>query len=137
VGLAGLLLAGVAAGALSATLGGPAWVAVVAPLFPGAWLTLRTSTPDVLALGLVLAAITFSRRGHSRLALAMAVAAVLTRETSLVLITGFALWRRDRDGAVLGAIPALVVVAWAGVLRVAVPAGSYPPDLAFPGAGLA
>jgi hypothetical protein len=137
VGMAGLLLSGVAGGALAATLEGPAWLALVPPLVPGSWLILRASTPDALALGLVMAALTLSLRGKDRLAVAVAVAAVLTRETALVPLVGLALWRRDRHGVVLAAVPAAVALAWAGALRLMVPGASYPPDLAFPGRGLA
>jgi hypothetical protein len=137
VGLAGLLLLGAASGALSATLGGPAWLALVPPLVPGSWLILRASTPDALALGLVIAALTLSLRGKDRLAVVVAVAAVLTRETALVPLLGFVLWRRDRHGAILAGVPAMVVLGWAGALRLMVPGASYPPDLAFPGRGVA
>jgi hypothetical protein len=137
LGLAGLLLAGMAGGALSATLGGPAWLALVPTLVPGSWLTLRASTPDTLALGLVLAALVLSLRGHDRFALAVAVAAVLTRETSLVPLLGFALWRRDRNGAVLAGVPAVAALGWAVVLRLAVSGAAYPPNFGFPGTGFA
>ena len=45
-------------------------------------------------------------------AVALAVAAVLTRETGLVLLFGFFLWKRDRSSAIATIVPAAVAGAW-------------------------
>ena len=77
VNLAGLVLGGVAMGALSVTLRGPPWMAAVFPLLPGCFFALRLSTPDALALAFTLGAIAASLRSRWWLAVLLGVAAAL------------------------------------------------------------
>lgn len=124
VGIVGVFGLGIATGALSSTLRGPWWLAVVAPLCTGCMISLRVSTPDPLALALVFGAIAASLRGRLPLSLVLAVAAVLTRESTLLVLAGFAFWRRDRDAVLLVAAPALAAgLWWAYVHSLDLPAG--------------
>jgi hypothetical protein len=90
VGIVALVLGGVATGALSTALGGPAWPAVAFALLPGAYWSLRVTVADSLALALALAALALSARGRHRGAVLVAVAAVLTKESTLVVLGGWA-----------------------------------------------
>lgn len=117
VGVAGVLLLGVATGCLSVTLGAKPWPAFVLPVLFGSWVSLRISVPDPLAAGLGIGAVTLGLRGRWRWAIALAVAGVLTRETSLLLPLGFALWSRRREAFALVAVPVSVAGAWAAALR--------------------
>jgi hypothetical protein len=46
---------------------------------------------------------------------------VLTKETSLLVLVGFALWRRDRDSALVVAVPVAVAGTWWLWLRLLLP----------------
>lgn len=108
----GLVLGGIATGVLTTGLGGPAWTsAIFAPLL-GSVISLRITTPDALALALALLAIALSLYRRPVLATTVAVAAVLTREPVLLLLLGFSLWRSDRKGIALVAIPGSVAALW-------------------------
>lgn len=110
--VAGMVLGGMATGTLAYGLRGPPWpAAIFAPMF-GSIVSLRITTPDALALALAITAITLSLYRRPALATVVAVAAVLTREPLLLMLGAFALWRRDRDGVVLVAVPAAVAGAW-------------------------
>ncbi len=138
LGTAALFLGGVAAGWLSTSLGGRAWPAALVPLLPGAWMSLRVTMADALAMALVLVALALSVRRRPALATVAGCAAVLTRETAVIVLIGWAIAHRSRVSAVLAAVPVAVAAAWAVWLRVALPAG--PPEtineLGFPFAGL-
>jgi hypothetical protein len=121
VGVAALFAGGVVLGSLSVTLRGPPWLALVFPLLPGSLFSLNLSVPDALALVLALAAVTFDLRRHGGAALVAAVAAGLTRESVLLVLLGYALWRRDRIGARLIGVPAAVVAVWWLALRLVYP----------------
>jgi hypothetical protein len=121
VGVAALFAGGVVLGSLSVTLRGPPWLALVFPLLPGSLFALNLSVPDALALALALAAVTFDLRRHGGAALAAAVAAGLTRESVLLVLFGYALWRRDRIGARLIGVPVAAVAAWWLTLRFVYP----------------
>jgi hypothetical protein len=112
VNVAGLLVGGVAAGALSQTRGGPAWPALVFPLLPGASDCLRLGVPDTLALALVLVALLLDQRGFPRLAVLAGIAAVLTKESSFLVLAGYGIWRGRPRGFRLVAVPALAGAAW-------------------------
>jgi hypothetical protein len=112
VGMLGLLLAGIATGALTVTLGGPAWSAALYGLIPGAYAAARITVADNLAMGFMLLALLLSLRRQYRWAVVVAVLAVLTREVSLVPLVGFALWRRDRAGVAMALVPAMALAAW-------------------------
>ena len=138
VGVAGVVAGAVATGALSMQLGGPAWPAIVFGLWTGTTTALRISTPDPLALAFVLWALWFLLREQLGWAVALAVAAVLTRETGLVLLFGFFLWKRDRSSAIATIVPAVVAGAWWLWLRAPVPRHREPGDRdrpALPGVG--
>jgi hypothetical protein len=115
VGVVAAIAGGLAMGAISTTFGGPAWMAAAFPLLPGTYAALRISTSDALAVALAFGAIALSLRRRPGLAVVAAVAAVLTKEPAFAVLVGFALWRRDREGARLVTVP----IAFAGVLWVA------------------
>jgi hypothetical protein len=136
-GIVGLLLLGLGGGALSTALGGPAWIAALAPLLPGAYWSLRVSVSDALALALALLAVALSARNRHLPAVAVGVLAVLAKEPAILVLVGWAAWRRDRTSALLVAVPAAVVVGWMGWLRVQLPADpDGTADLGLPFVGL-
>ena len=138
VGVAALLLGGVATGALAVTFGGSPALAAVFALLPGAYFSLRYTLADALALALAIAAVAASARGHGRRAILLAVLAVLAKETTIVVFVGWALARRTRSRVLLVVVPVLVAVAWAGILWLAVPAGHAVGDeLGLPFVGIA
>jgi hypothetical protein len=138
VGVLALLLGGIATGVLTTTLGGPPAMAAAFALLPGAYVSLRFTLADALALALSVTAIAASVRGRPRWAVAAGVLAVLTRETSLVLLVGWLLGaRRSRQRLALVLIPAAAAASWALYLRMTVPAGGGGSDeLAAPFVGL-
>lgn len=137
VGALGLLLGGIATGVLAVTFGGSPVLAGVFALLPGAYLSLRYTLADALALALAVAAIAASARGHSRRAILIGVLAVLAKETCLVLFVGWAIARRTRGRVLLVVVPLLVAGAWGLVLWFAVPAGHAPGhELGLPFVGL-
>ncbi len=117
IGVIGVFLAGFATGCLAAQLGGSLWVAAIPPMFFGSWVSLRITVPDPLALGLALGAVVLSMRSRHRWALVAGIAAALTRDTSVIILIGYALWRRDRRSVVLAAVPAGTILLWAVALR--------------------
>ena len=134
IAVAGLCLS---TGALSATFGGSPLVAVVPGILPGAWMGLRISAGDTAALALAMAALACDGRGRTRWALGLGVAAVLTRETAVLVLLGWLLSRRDRPALRLAVVPAVVAAAWYLVLRATVPVGvNSAGTLAAPGVGL-
>ncbi len=136
VGTAGVFLGALSMGSLAWMLGArPIW-GLAFGLLPGTLMTLRISAADTLSTGLLLAAFAMALRGR-RSCILIAVLAVLSKETALVSLAGFALWRRDRQGALFAAVPAAVAVAWGVFLRFAVPAGQGSLlDVTVPFAGL-
>lgn len=132
VGVAGVLGGSLAMGALATTLRGPWWLGGLFPLFTGTMLSLRISTPDPLALALALGAIGASCRSRHRTAIALGILAVLTKETSWLLLAGFALWRRDRQGLALAVWPAAAGLAWFAWLHaLPLPPGREPDVIEF------
>lgn len=138
VGIAALAAGGVAAGALGHRLGGGIWPAAVFPLLPGAYESLRVTVSDALALALALAALAFAANRRTRPAVAMAVLAVLAKETAIVVLLGWLLARRDRRSLTMVAAAGGVALAWAGWLRLVLPSGGAGDvnELGFPFAGL-
>jgi hypothetical protein len=124
VSLAGIVIAAVAAGGLSMALRGPAWMAAVIPLLPGAYWSLRVTVSDTLALGLALAAILLAVRGRSGWAVLVGCLAVLAKEPAILLLLGWSISRRTKRDALLTVVPAVVIVAWMGWLAL-----QLPPDL--------
>lgn len=125
IGVVSLVAGGLGMGALSVTLGGKPWLAVVFPLLLGSITSLRISVPDPLALALVLWAVVAYLRGRFPAALALAIAAVLTKEISLFILAGLWVWRRDRQTFVLTAVPAALVGIWALWVRTQIPAAQF------------
>jgi hypothetical protein len=123
VGVAAVFLGSVAAGALSESLGGPVWPALVFAVLPGAVMSLRITTGDALGVALMVLAIVASFRGHLVLTAVAAALAVLAKEPVLLGLVGVALWRRDRDGLALVVPPILVAGAWYVWLRIQLGAG--------------
>lgn len=111
VNTVGVLLGGIGMGGISMTLGGPSWLGVVFGLLPAAWISLRQTDPDVLAMGLVLLAILFLIRGHLIPALLFATMGVLSKESIAIVVIGVALSRRNRDGVLFAVVPIAVVGA--------------------------
>ena len=148
VGVAGLFGGALAVGALSMTWRGPAWIALVFPLLFGSIISLRISVADPLALALTIGALVLferSRAGDDRpawrdprygAAVALAVAATLTKEPSWLVLLGFVLAERSRRSVALVAVPALVAGAWFVVLASTVPAGTNVDAFAWPFAAL-
>lgn len=125
VGVLALFSGGVAAGALSMALRGPYWMAFVFPMLPGATMSLRLSVSDALAAGCVLWAIVLSLRERHLPATVLAVAAVLAKEPVFLLLVGFSIWRRDRPGVLLSAVPAAVAGSLFLYLQVVAPEGIH------------
>jgi len=121
VGVIGVFAGSVATGALSVQLRGPPWPAIAFGLMTGTFTSLRISTPDPLALAFAFWALWFLLRNKLGWAVLVAVASVLTKETSLLVLVGFALWRRDRDSALVVAAPVAVAGAWWLWLRILLP----------------
>jgi hypothetical protein len=118
VGLLALVGGGVAAGALSTALGGRVWPALAFPLLPGSYMSLRVSVADALAVALVIAALAFAARRRTIPAVALAIPAVLTKETMLIVLAGWAVAHRTRRDAAPLIAAAGVAGAWAAFLAV-------------------
>lgn len=138
VGITGILLSGVAAGALSTALGGGAWPALVVAALPGSYASLRITTADALALGFALTALWAAETGRSRTGIASAVAAVLTKESMLVLLVAHALARRTRASVGAAVAGFLTTAGWWLALRVLVQEvdGSQVKEFTWPFGGL-
>jgi hypothetical protein len=136
VNIIGLFIGALATGALSSTLGGSPLLALFFPVLPGALMCLNLATPDAFALALALAAAAFDLRERRRTAIVVAVAAVLAKESLLVLIVGYAIWRGGRRGARFAIVPAAVAGAWWLYLRITL-AGTGNQSVEFnPGRGI-
>lgn len=137
VSLLGLLLGGLALGALSDVLRGPPWLALLYPLLPGAMWSLTTSVADGLAVALSLVVVVAVLRERSGLAVLAAVAAVLTRETTILVPVAIFLARRRREDLPLLVVPAAALAAWLLIVRLGVPEGGVRPEgLVLPLTGL-
>lgn len=137
VGVAGTLLGALATGVLSTTYRGPPWLAVLFPILPGGYWSLRVTVSDALALGLALGALAFAARHRHGPAVAIGVLAVLAKEPVLLVFLGWALHRRTRKDLLLLVIPGVVYASWMGGLHLLVPAGvGRPSDLGLPFVGL-
>ncbi|HVF13014.1 MAG TPA: hypothetical protein VM942_00375, partial [Acidimicrobiales bacterium] len=105
VNLVGLFVGGVALGSIARRQGGPPWVAGLYPLLPGAFWSLIGGVADGLAVSLSLVTIALVLAGRNRLACCAAVAAVLTRETTILVPLALALAGRRRSDIALVAAP--------------------------------
>jgi hypothetical protein len=138
VGIAALVAGGVAAGVLSHRLGGGIWPAAVFPLLPGAFESLRVSVSDALALALALAALALAANRRTRPAVVAAVAAVLAKETAIVVLFGWLLAKRDRRSVAMVVAAGGGAAWWAAWLRLVLPTGGKGDvnELGFPLSGL-
>jgi len=110
-------------GALSCTLRGPPYLALLFGILPGAVMSLRISVADALGVSLLLLALLLSLRNHTVWSVVVACAAVLAKEPMILGLIGFALWRRDRAGIAVAVAPIAVMGAWALYLANTVAAG--------------
>lgn len=129
VNLAGLLVGGLALGALGRRLKGPPWLALLYPVLPGALWALFDSVADGLAVSLALLTIVAVLGGRNRLAWLAAVAAVLTKETTILVPLALVIARRRRSDLPVLLAPAVVLAAWTLAVHVLVPAGGVQPEL--------
>ena len=134
-----LAVAGLAAavGRVSQRLGGPAWIAAVVGVFPGVWWSLRVTVADTLALALALGAIALLADGRNRWAVLAGCAAVLAKETAILVLIGWLIAGvRDRRRwyPVIAAV--VVGISWALVLRLNLPGYESMTELSAPLAGV-
>ncbi len=122
VNVAALFAAGAAAGALSVSWGGPRWIAALVPLLPIGYVSLRMSVADELALALVLCALLADVRGRTTLATLAATGAVLSKESILLVVIGWALTRRSRGATIVAVTSGCVAAGWWALLRLLVDA---------------
>jgi hypothetical protein len=120
VGIAAVAVGCFGTGLLTHRLGGsPKW-AFLFGLLPGTYWSLRVTVADALAVGLALLAVALAIDGR-RASGAVGALAVLARETSILVLVGWALHDRSRRALWL-VVPALVVAgSWALWLRIALP----------------
>jgi hypothetical protein len=137
VSLLGLFLGGLAMGMLADSLRAPPWLAFLFPLLPGAVWSLTSSVADALAVALCLLTIVATLRDRSGLATVAAVAAVLTRETAILVPFALFLARRRKSDLPLVVVPGVALAAWLVLVRLGVPSGGLPSErLVFPLSGL-
>ena len=135
VGIVAIFGGALATGALAVRLGGPPWLAAVFAVTPGAWFSLRASVADALALALAMAALALARNERWRLAVLCGVGAVFAKEVIVVVLVGWAAWRRTRRAYLVAAIPAAAALAWFIALRVMLPGHEQVGELVAPLAG--
>jgi hypothetical protein len=137
VSLFALFLGGLAMGALARLLHGPPWLALLFPLLPGAVWSLTSSVADALAVSLCLMTIVAALRDRNGLAWLAAVAAVLTRETTILVPLALVLARRRKSDLPLVILPGVALGGWLLLVRGWVPSGGLPSErLVFPLTGL-
>lgn len=137
VSLVAIFLGGLAMGALARFLHGPPWLALLFPLLPGAVWSLTSSVADALAVSLCLVTIVAALRGRTGLAWLAAVAAVLTRETAILVPLALLLARRRKSDLPLVILPGVALGGWLLLVREWVPGGGLPSErLVFPLTGL-
>jgi hypothetical protein len=117
-------------------------LALAAMLAPGLWLSVRLSTVDALAVGLMLVALALWDRNAVPPAALVMAASVLTKEQMLVTavaLAAYALWRgRARDALIMVGAPVLALVVWSAAVSVLVGDGfAARGNLALPFLGIA
>ncbi len=117
VGIAGIVLAGVGAGALSTALGGGTWPAFLVAVLPGSYVSLRITVADTLALGFLLGALWAIETRRARVGVLAAVAAVLTKESTLILLLAHAAHRRTRESIRAAGAALVTTGGWWVALR--------------------
>lgn len=123
VTVAAIFVGSLSMGALSCTLRGPPYLALLFGILPGAVMSLRISVADALAVSLLLLALLLSLRNHTIWSTLVACAAVLAKEPMILGLIGFALWRRDRVGIAFAVAPIIVMGTWFLYLSHTVTAG--------------
>ena len=142
IGALGFALAAAAVADLGIQFRGWDRLALAALLAPGLWLSVRLSTVDSLAIGLMLVALACWNRGAATPAAVLMAASVLTKEQMLVTalaLAAYSLWRRHiRDAAVIAGIPIAALTVWSGVVTLIVGDGfAARGNLAWPFLGIA
>ena len=94
--------------------------ALLLPVAPGVIASIGIATPDALAFGLALVAIALDLRGHIRWAVVAAVLAVLAKESMLLVLAGWMVWRGMR-ALWMVTVPAVAAAGWWLALRLALP----------------
>jgi hypothetical protein len=115
-------------------------VLVLALLNPGVYLAAQVLTADILATGLALTGLVLWQYRRHTLAALMFAAAVLTRETSVLVSLGLALslleQRRPRSAALLTLTSILPWLLWSLWVRWAIPGGNGLENLSLPVVGI-
>jgi hypothetical protein len=138
VGVAALFAGGLATGALTTGQGLPPWCAAIGAALPGSVVAVRLSTADSLAIGAMVAALALAERRRVLFAVLAGCVAVLAKEAVLVSLLAYLVHRRNRDAALVFAMPAAVTAAWWAWLHVAVDArGAQVIEFTLPFRGLA
>lgn len=116
-------------------------VVILVLLNPGVYLSAQVLTSDTLATGLALTGVVLWHRRRPGCAALMLAAAVLTRETSLLVSLSLALAmlaeRRPRAAVFLMVTSALPWLVWSGWVCWAIPGGNGLENLSFPLTGIA
>ena len=118
--IAALALGTVAAGRLAVRLGGTHWLGLAFLLNPGVIFEFDISGAGIAAFAAALWGTLTLEEGRRRQAIVWFTAAVLAREVMLLYLAGvcvYRLWQTRRIPWLLGSIPALSAVAWAGYVR--------------------
>jgi hypothetical protein len=118
--IAALALGTVAAGRLAFRLGGTHWLGLAFLLNPGVIFEFDISGAGIAAFAAALWGTLTLEEGRHRQAIVWFTAAVLAREVMLLYLAGvcvYRLWQTRRIPWLLGSIPALSAVAWAGYVR--------------------
>lgn len=137
VGLAAVGVLSASVGSISRQLGGPVWPAALVGFFPGVWWSLRVTVADTLATGLALAVVALLLHDRTRAATAVACAAILAKETAILVLVGYLLadWRDRRRWYPVAAAGA-VALSWAAFLRYRLPGDESIGELTTPFAGI-
>jgi hypothetical protein len=118
--IAALALGTVAAGRLATRLGGAQWLGLAFLLNPGIIFEFDISGAGIVAFAAALWGTLTLEEGRHRQAIVWFTAAVLAREVMLLYLAGvcvYRLWQTHRIPWLLGTIPAISAVAWAGYVR--------------------
>lgn len=120
INVTALALGTVATARLSTQLGGSRWLGLAFLLNPGVIFEFDLSGAGVVAFAAALWGTVMVEEGRHRHAIAWLTAAVLACEVMLLYFAGvclYRLWRTHRIPWLLGTIPALSAIAWAGCIR--------------------
>lgn len=122
------LVAGtVATGRLARHMGGSRWLGLAFALNPGVIFEFDISGAGIVAFAAAMFGTLALVEGRHRHAVGWFVAAVLAREVMLLYLAGVCCWRlltTRRIPWLLGAVPALSALAWAGYVRLRLDSGT-------------